>query len=311
MPLTIDALIVARQRLNAYLNPTKLEPSQLGDNIWFKLENTNLTHSFKIRGALNAVLSLEGAERERGLVAASSGNHAQGLAYASHLTGASAQILMPAHTPTRKVDGVRRYGGEVVLDFPNYDACEVEALRRARDDGMTYISPYNDERIIAGAGTIGLEIVEQLPDVERIVVCVGGGGLISGVALAVKSLKPDCEVVGVNALSAPTMHNLLYGTDYRENWDTLAEALSGGIEAGAVTIDMTREYVDKIVLVTEEQIAAAMTWLALVPGWLVEGGGAVGVAALMDTVVPDDGKRTVVVISGGNVDVSLLQRLGL
>lgn len=308
--LSLDDILNARQRLANHLTPTPIEPANgLGDGVWLKLENANLTHSFKIRGALNAVLSLDDAARRRGLVTASSGNHAQGLAYAAHLTGARARILMPKHTPQRKVNGVRRYGAEAVLFGDNYDEAEVEALRLARDEGMTFVSAYSDPRVIAGAGTIGLEIVDSLPDVERVVVCVSGGGLISGVALAVKSRKPQVEVIGVNAESAPAMYNLFYDSDLPQVWDTLAEALSGDIDADSVTRPTTRQYVDRIVLVSEAQIADAMRWMVDWQGWIVEGGGAVGVAALRAGIIPADGRPTAIVVSGGNVDGDVLRRV--
>jgi threonine dehydratase len=213
---------------------------------------------------------------------------------------------MPAHTPERKVHGVQRLGAEAVTSFANYDEAEAAALHRARTDGMTYVSAYNDRMVIAGNGTVGLEILDQLPEVERVIVCVGGGGLISGIATAIKGHKPACEVIGVCAKSAPTMHNIINDTDYPENWDTLAEALSGGIEEGALTIDLTRQHVDRIVLVEEAQIAEAMRWAIAQQGWLVEGGGAVGVAALLTGVIADDGRPTAVVISGGNVDAATI-----
>lgn len=296
----LSEIILAQERLSDYLQPTLLEYSP-GIDAWLKLENTNLTHSFKIRGALNAILSLDDAARERGIVTASSGNHAQGVAYAAHLTGTRAKILMPAHTPQRKVDGVRRYGAVALADYANYDEAESAARRMEQQDGMTFVSPYNDLRVIAGAGTIGLEILSQKPDVARVLVCVGGGGLISGIGAAVKSQKPDVEVIGVNAQSAPAMTNAFYGTHHPEVWETLAEALSGAIEDGSVTLELAQRYVDRMVMVTEEQIAAAMRWMIDHAGWLVEGGGAVGVAAVMHGVV-DPHPNTVIVVSGGNVD---------
>ncbi|MDQ7024175.1 MAG: threonine/serine dehydratase [Anaerolineae bacterium] len=300
----------AQQRIKPYLKPTPLEAAaHLGKDIWLKLENANKTHSFKIRGALNTILALDDAAREKGMIAASSGNHAQGVAYAAHLVGAQAQILMPKHTPQKKVKGVQLYGGEALLYGDNYDETEAEALRRARVEGKTYISPYNDAAIIAGTGTIGLEIVESLPDVERVLVCVSGGGLISGVALAIKALRPDCTVIGVCAESAPSMYNAFKQTKLPENWDTLAEALSGGIEEGSMTVPIVQESVDDIVLVSEEQIAAAMRFMLGTQGWLVEGGGCVCVAALLHDIVPRDGKITAAMISGGNVDLETLRQI--
>ncbi|MGB7342508.1 MAG: threonine/serine dehydratase [Phototrophicaceae bacterium] len=296
----------AQARLSSYLSPIILEHApDIADKIYLKLENTNRTHSFKIRGALNAILSLDEAARQRGIVAASSGNHAQGVAYAAQLVGANATILMPKHTPKKKVQGVMRYGAEAALFGSTYDEAELEALRLVVEDSLTYVSPYNDPHVMAGAGTIGLEIIEQLPDVERVVVCVSGGGLIGGIATAIKALKPDCEVIGVCAESAPSMYNEFHGTDFPENWDTLAEALSGGIEEGSITIPIVKQHVDDIVLVSEEQIAHAMRFMVGTQGWLVEGGGSVGVAALLHGIIPND-KVTAVIISGGNVDIDNL-----
>ena len=272
-----------------------------------KLENANKTHSFKIRGALNALLSLDDAARAKGVIAASSGNHAGALAFAAHLSGVRAQILMPKTTPQKKIDNVRRYGADAVLFGDNYDETEAEALRRAKR-GATWISPYNDRRVMAGAGTIGLEILAQLPDVARVIVPVSGGGLIAGVASALKLSKPDIEVIGVNALSAPAMYNNFHSEALPQNWDTLADALSGDIEAGSLTVPISLRHVDDIALVDEGQIAAAMRRM-LAAGWVVEGGGAVGVAAMLGGVIPPVDGATVVVVSGGNVDLAVLRRV--
>ena len=190
---TLGDIVRAQHRLKDHQRPTPLEDAAgLGAGTFLKLENANRTHSFKIRGALNAMLSLNEKALARGIVAASSGNFAMAVAYAARLCGASAQILMPVATPKKKVSGVRRYGAgaaEAVLFGDNFDQAEAEALRRAQD-GLTWLSPYNDSRVIAGAGTIGMEIVSELPRVERVLVPVGGGGLISGVATTLKELNP-------------------------------------------------------------------------------------------------------------------------
>ncbi len=303
----LSEIILAQERLSDYLCSTLLEYSPELD-VWFKLENTNLTHSFKIRGALNAVLSLDEQGRERGIITASSGNHAQGVAYAAHLTGTRATILMPAHTPQRKIDGVRQYGAEALAIYANYDEAEAAAHQMAQKSGFTFISPYNDRRVIAGAGTIGLEILAQKPDVSRVIVPVGGGGLISGIGATIKSKKPDVQIIGVNAQSAPAMTNAFYNLNHPEVWDTVAEALSGAIEPGAITLDLAKQYVDQMAMVSEEQIATAMRWMISHAGWLVEGGGAVGVAAVLHHVVPPQ-PNTVIVISGGNVDMQTVQQI--
>lgn len=305
--LTLGEIVRAGHRLAPHLHPTPLEAAPgLGRHIWLKLENTNKTHSFKIRGALNATLSLDEAARAKGIIAASSGNHAAAVAYAAHLTGTSAQILMPKTTAKKKVADVQRYGAEAILYGDNYDEAEAEALSRA-DEGRAWISPYNDPRVMAGAGTIGLEILQQLPAVQRIVAPVSGGGLIAGLATAVKAINPSIEVIGVNAESAPAMYNGFHHRNLPQVWDTLADALSGDIEAGSITLPACQRYVDDIALVSERQIAQAMRWM-LAQGWVVEGGGAVGLAAMMHNVIPADEREAVVVVSGGNVDLHVLRR---
>ena len=307
--VALGDIIRAGRRLAPHLLPTPLEAApELGERIWLKLENANKTHSFKIRGALNAILSLSQDERSRGIIAASSGNHAGAVAFAAQLAGASAQILMPKTTPKKKVDNVRRFGAEALLFGDNYDETEAEALRRVGAGG-TWISPYNDARVIAGAGTIGVEILRQLPDVLRVLVPVSGGGLIAGVATAVKELNPAVEVIGVNAESAPAMYNAFHNADLPQVWDTLADALSGEIEAGSITLPICQHYLDDMVLVSEERMARAMRFMLGTQGWVVEGGGAVAVAAVMHDVVPPDGKTTALVVSGGNVDLSVLRTM--
>ena len=305
--VTLGDIIRGGHRLAPHLPPTPLEAApELGEKVWLKLENANKTHSFKIRGALNAILTLSDEERARGIIAASSGNHAGAVAYAAHLTGASAQILMPKSTPKKKVDNVKRYGADAVLFGENYDEAEAEALRRVREGG-TWISPYNDPCVIAGAGTVGVEMLQQLPDLRRVVVPVSGGGLIAGIATAVKELNPEIEVIGVNAKSAPAMYNVFHEADLPQVWDTLADALSGEIENGSITLPICVRYLDDMRLVTEEQIAAAMRYMLEAQGWVVEGGGAVAAAAVMHDIAPRDGAPTAVVVSGGNVDLSVLR----
>ncbi len=296
----------AQARIAPHLTPTPVEAAAaLGEDVWLKLENVNKTHSFKIRGALNALLSLGAEARRRGVIAVSSGNHAGALAYAAWMSGVSAQILMPKTTPQKKIANVRRCAAEAILFGDNYDEAETEALRRAGNP-RTWISPYNDRAVIAGAGTIGLEILEQLPDVARVIVPVSGGGLLAGVATALKLRAPEIEVIGVNARSAPAMYNAFHSCQLAQDWDTLADALSGDIEAGSITLPICLRRMDDIVLVSEDSIAEAMRTM-LAAGWVVEGGGAVGVAALLEGVLPPADGATVVVVSGGNVDLSVLR----
>jgi threonine dehydratase len=305
--ITVEDIKAARDRLQPYLATTPLEAAPAaGEQIWLKLENANRTHSFKVRGALNAMLLLSQEARARGVVTASSGNHAQALSYAAGLLGIRARIVMPIYTARRKVENAARLGGETLLFGSNYEAAEAEALRLAREEGLVYLSAYNHPDVIAGAGTIGLEIVAALPDVQRVIVPVGGGGLISGIALAVKAFNPAIEVVGVNASTSPDMFNHYYGERRPTDHRTLADALEGAIESGSITFELTRAYVDRIVLVSEDAIARAMRFMVYQQGWVAEGGGSVGLAALLDGVLPAD-RQTAIVISGGNVDAAVLR----
>ncbi len=305
--LQLADIALARYRLAPHLQPTPLEAApDLG--AWLKLENANKTHSFKIRGALNALLAMPDEVRARGVVTASSGNHAQGLAYAAHLLGIEARVLMPTFTAKRKVAGVKRYGAQAILYGDDYADTEAEAMRIARDEGLIYVSAYSHPDVIAGQGTIGLELLDALPDVERVIVPVGGGGLISGVAIALKSLKPSVEVIGVNAAVSPDMYNLFYHTHEPLSHDSLADALPGEIEAESVTRELVPRYGDRMVCVSEAAIAAAMRWMVAQQGWMAEGGGVVGVAALQSGVI-EPGGVTAVVISGGNVDADRLAQV--
>ncbi len=298
----------ARNRLASYLQPTPLEAANGLADVWLKLENANRTHSFKVRGALNALLSLTADERERGIVTASSGNHAQGIAYAAGLLGIEARVLMPTFVAKRKAAGVRRWGAQALLFSDDYGEIEREALRIARDEGLVYVSAYNNANVIAGAGTIGLEIADALPSIERVIVPVGGGGLISGIAIALKSLKPSVEVIGVNAAVSPDMYNFFYQKHEPLSHDSLADALPGEIEPGSITFDLVPRYVDRIVCVSETAIAAAMRWMVAEQGWMAEGGGVVGLAALQSGVIARGGV-TAIVISGGNVDADRLAQV--
>jgi threonine dehydratase len=309
-PVTAHRIAEAHARLRPFLAPTPLEPAPKLGAVWLKLENVNPTHSFKIRGALNAMLRLkESGAQTPEVIAASSGNHAQALAYAARLTGVRATVLMPSHTPRKKVDGVRISGGEAVLFGTNYDQAEAEAIRRGRDEEIPYISPYNHADIVSGAGTVGRELLDQLPQMARVLVPASGGGLLCGVAVAVKSARPDVEVVAVCAESAPAIHNLLNNDSKPQIWDTLAEALSGDIDRASITAALAPRFVDRCVLVGEAQIAAAMRWMLAEQGWLTEGGGVVTVAAVLGGVVPDDGRPTVCVVSGANVDVDTIRQV--
>jgi threonine dehydratase len=306
MSLTLDDVQLARQRLQPWLPPTPLEAAVGMSDLWLKLENANKTHSFKCRGALNALLALDADQRARGVITASSGNHGQGVAYAAGLLNMSARVVMPEDTSRRKVAGVRRLGGEAVLFGDTFDAAEAEARRLARETGAVYLSAYNDPLVIAGGGTVGLEILEQLPQVERVIVPVGGGGLISGIALALKAVRPSIEIVGVNALASPDMYNLFYQLEHAIDQPTLADALPGAIEDGSITLDLVSRHVDRIVLVSEDDILRGMQFMALEQGWIAEGAGVVGIAAVENGGVELD-RPTAAVVSGANLDADILR----
>eukprot|EP01113_Clastostelium_recurvatum_P035650 TRINITY_DN4996_c0_g1_i4.p1 TRINITY_DN4996_c0_g1~~TRINITY_DN4996_c0_g1_i4.p1 ORF type:complete len:277 (-),score=65.13 TRINITY_DN4996_c0_g1_i4:23-853(-) len=243
------------------------------------------------------------------VVAASSGNHGQALARAAHDLGVRARIVVPVTTPKKKIEGIERYHGEIILHGQNYDEAEAESRRIERDEDVLCISPYNDPHVIAGAGTIGLELLNQIPNLERVIIPVSGGGLIAGIAVALKSVNPFLEIVGVCAGHAPAMFNEYYGTVWPQEYSTLAEALSGEVERGSITIELTKKYVDKIVLVTEDQIASAMEWMVFQHGVVVEGGGAVGVAAAQFLFDLSDSRPTAILVTGSNIDKHVLMRV--
>ena len=282
---------------------------QLGDHLFLKVENLQNTGSFKIRGAYNKLRSLTKEEAARGVIACSAGNHAQGVAFSAKSLGIHAVICMPGYAPTVKVEGTRGYGAEVVLVPGNYDDSAREAERLAAEKGYTFAHPFNDPYVIAGQGTIGLEILEEMPDVQQIVVPVGGGGLVSGVAIAVKSLRPDVRVIGVQTQNVPSMY-ASFGLGEVETLRDKATIADGihVLTPGNMTFEIVEKYVDDIVTVREEEIEAAIVRLMEGMKLVVEGAGATSVAAYMFDKI-DTQLRTVSVCSGGNVDISTLERI--
>lgn len=301
--LTLDDVLEARQRHSAYLLTTPIEPAPaLGENIYFKLENTNVLHSFKIRGALNAIMAQEIQARQFGVVTSSAGNHGLGLVYVADMLGINATVVMPKHAPRRKIDGVMYYGANVILHGDIYDDAERFARQLEQDQKAVFVSPYNDPYVIAGQGTIGLELLEQMPQMGRVIVPVGGGGLISGVGMAIKSIRPTIEVIGVQSVGTAAMHNYLYGSNLYQDPKSLADGLSGDIEEGSITIDLCRNLQDKLILVDESDIAYAIAWIFHKHGWIIEGSGAVGVAAILSERLPVDDVPTAILLTGGNID---------
>jgi threonine dehydratase len=281
-----------------------------GNSIFFKLENLQMTGSYKERGALNKILLLTDDERRRGVIAASAGNHAQAVAYHAAKRGIAAQICMPLTTALVKVSATRSYGAEVILAGTNYDETCQEALRRCEEQGLTFIHPFDDEAVISGQGTLGIEMLEQEPGIEILVVPVGGGGLIAGVACAVKELNPKIRVIGVQTSKLPSMKAAVEngGPVSLPPKITIADGIAVRC-AGAVTFPLVKKYVDEIVTVDDEEIANAILLLLEKEKTLTEGAGAVATAAVLQHKIPQAGKKVGVFIGGGNIDVSLLSRI--
>lgn len=302
-----------RIRDSIYLSPCARSEyfSQLtGNSVYLKLDNLQRTGAFKERGALNKLLTLTAEERSRGVIAASAGNHAQGVAYHAGRHGIGAEICMPLTTPLIKVSATKSYGAEVILHGANYDeACE-EAVRRSQQFGMTFVHPFDDEVVIAGQGTMGLEILQQVPDIEAVIAPIGGGGLIAGVACAVKETNPHVRVIGVQPARLPSMKVAI--AEGKPVTLSPAATIADGIavrRAGEKTLPLIQKYVDDIVTVDEEEIANAILLLLEREKTLAEGAGAAAIAALINRKTPLTGKKVAVLVCGGNIDVSLLSRI--
>ncbi len=313
--LTIQAIKAAVDRIR---NSISISPfvrsetfSQLAGNaIFLKLENHQMTGSFKERGALNKILLLPEEERRRGVIAASAGNHAQAVAYHAAKRGIKSQICMPLTTPLVKVSATRGYGAEVILYGANYDEACQEALRRCEEQGLTFIHPFDDEAVIAGQGTLGIEMLEQAEGLDAVIIPVGGGGLIAGVACAVKETNPKIQVIGVQTSRLPSMKAAVEQNEVvtLPPNKTIADGIAVRC-AGVHTLPLVRKYVDEIVTVDEEEIANAILLLLEKEKTLSEGAGAVGTAAVLNKKLPHIGKKLGVLVSGGNIDVTLLSRI--
>jgi threonine dehydratase len=281
-----------------------------GQQVYLKLENLQMTGSFKERGALNRIATLTPEQAARGVVAASAGNHAQGVAYHATKRGIRALIVMPLATPLVKVTATRGFGADVVLHGANYDeACE-EATRLCAAEGMTFIHPFDDSVVMAGQGTIGLEVLEQVPRLEAIVVPIGGGGLIGGIACAIKESRPEIRVIGVQTSRLPSMvaARLVGHPVTVEPATTIADGIAVR-RAGDVTLPVVERYVDEIVTVDEDEIASAILVLLEREKTLAEGAGATALAALLQKKTSLNGAHTAVMVCGGNIDVTLLSRI--
>jgi len=276
-----------------------------GCRIWLKFENLQFTSTFKERGALNRLKALSADERRRGVIAMSAGNHAQGVAYHARRLGIPATIVMPIGTPMVKVENTRRHGAEVVISGATLEEAGEFAKRHGEVHGMTMIHPYDDPLIIAGQGTIAAEMLERVPLLDTLVVPIGGGGLISGIAIAARAVKPDLRIIGVEAALYPSMYNAIYDVDLPMRGDTLAEGIAVK-SPGKITTEIVRRLVDEIVLVSEDQIERAVASLISIEKTVAEGAGAAGLAAVMANPEPFAGRNVGLVLTGGNIDTRLI-----
>ena len=311
--ITLDSIYRASFALKDIIRRTDLiYAPQINpeSQIYLKPENLQYTGSFKLRGACYKIACLTEEEKKKGVIACSAGNHAQGVALGATKNGIDSLICLPAGAPISKVEATKRYGAKVCLVPGVYDDAYQKALELKEEKGYTFIHPFDDECVIAGQGTIGLELLNQLPDVEAVIVPIGGGGLISGVAYALKSLKPDVKVYGVQAQGAASMLRSIEKAhrDCLPSVSTVADGIAVK-EPGEHTFEICSKYVDGIVTVTEDEICAAILALMEQQKLIAEGAGAVAVAAAMFNKVPVVGKKTICVVSGGNIDVTILSRV--
>ena len=311
--LTLDKVYHAAYVLKNVVRTTKLITSNKINSdcqVYLKPENLQITGSFKVRGAYYKISQLAEDEKKKGVIACSAGNHAQGVALAAARNNIKSLICIPDGAPISKVEATRSYGAEVCLVKGTYDDAYNKAVELQEKEKSTFIHPFDDEDVIAGQGTIGLEIIDELPDADIVVVPVGGGGLISGVAFAIKSLNPNCKIYGVQVTGAPSMYNSL--NDGKIETLPSVNTIADGIAVktpGNLTFEICQKYVDKIVTVTDDEVSTAILKLIEEHKLIAEGAGAVSVAAVLFDRIPVKGKKVVCLVSGGNIDVTILSRV--
>ena len=309
-PPTIDDIRAAAKRIEGAVVRTPMLKSRtlsevIGAEVWLKFENLQFTSAYKERGALNKLLQLTGEERARGVIAASAGNHSQAVAYHATRLGIPATIVMPESTPTVKVTKTQGYGANVVLYGDMFDDAYAKARELALENGYVFVHPFDDPQIIAGAGTVALEMLEDAPDLDAIIVPIGGGGLISGVSIAARAVKPDVELIGVEAELYPSMKCAIEGCHLPLGGDTLAEGIAVK-QPGELTSRILKDYVQDVVLVSERDIERAVAMLVGIEKTVVEGAGAAGCAAMLADPGRYKGKRIATLLCGGNIDTHLL-----
>jgi len=310
LPVTVEdvraaAATIAGQVVNTPLNHSRTLSAITGAEVWVKFENQQFTAAFKERGALNKLSKLTDEQKKRGVIAASAGNHAQGVAYHARRLGIPATIVMAETTPFNKVQHTRDHGARVVLEGMIFDEAKEYALKMAEKEGLTFIHPFDDPDIIAGQGTIALEMLEANPDLDTLVIPIGGGGLIGGIATAAKAVKPDIKILGVEAAMYPCMHAALRGKSPQMGGATIAEGIAVK-EVGAMTRRIAEQLLDDILLVEEEHLERAITLFVEVEKTIAEGAGAAGLAALLAHPTRFYGRKVGLVLCGGNIDTRLL-----
>ena len=310
LPITLADVRAAAATIHGSVVATVCSESRTlgeicGCRLWLKFENLQFTSSFKERGAFNRLSALSPDERRRGVIAMSAGNHAQGVAYHAKRLGIPATIVMPSGTPMVKIENTRRHGAEVIIHGETVEDAGAFAREHCRTHDLTFVHPYDDLLIMAGQGTVALEMLETVPDLDVLVVPIGGGGLISGIAVAAKALKPSLKIIGVEAKLYPSMYNAVHNTHLPMRGDTLAEGIAVKTP-GLITTEIVRRLVDEIVLVTEDQIERAVAMLISIEKTVVEGAGAAGLAAVLAAPDRFSGKKVGLVLTGGNIDTRLI-----
>jgi len=312
-PLTVEDIRAAAGRLAGEVTRTPCLPSRTltelaGCDVFLKFENLQFTASFKERGALNKMAQLTAQERACGVLAVSAGNHAQAVAYHAERMGIAATIVMPRFAPSVKVERTRGFGATVVLEGDTFEDARARGLELAKEKSLTVVHPFDDLAVVAGQGTIGLEMLEQQPSIDTLVIAIGGGGLISGIATAARALKPDIQVVGVQTERFPAAWNSLHGEDRACAQATIADGI--GVKApGALTLPMIKRLVDDVVLVGEDDIEQAILMLLEIEKTVVEGAGAVGLAAVMKDRARFAGRKVGLVLCGGNIEPLVLAEI--
>lgn len=308
--VTLESVRAAHERIaDSIIRTPTLKSITLsemtGADVWLKFENLQFTASFKERGALNKLLQLSDSERKRGVIAASAGNHAQGVAYHGARLGVPVTIVMPKHTPTVKVQQTEGHGATIVLHGERFDDAQARAYEIAEERGFVFVHPFDDADIASGQGTAAIEMLEDVPEIDTLCVPIGGGGLISGMGVAAKAMKPKLELIGVEAELYPSTYSKMRGLKLPCEGDTLAEGIAVK-EPGALTLEIIREIVDDILLVGERDLERAVSLLLQIEKTVVEGAGAAGLAAMLDHPAKFKGKNVGLILCGGNIDTRLL-----